>query len=64
MVFFIDTTMRDTHQSLLATRFRTRDLLEIADMIGRAGFYSLEVRGGATFDAAIRSLKEDPWKTS
>ncbi len=53
--------MRDAHQSLLATRFRTRDLLPIADVIDKAGFYSLEVWGGATFDSCIRFLREDPW---
>ncbi|ADI31595.1 pyruvate/oxaloacetate carboxyltransferase [Staphylothermus hellenicus] len=62
MVKIIDTTLRDAHQSLLATRFRTRDILEIADLIDKAGFYSLEVWGGATFDAAIRFLREDPWE--
>ncbi|ABN69453.1 oxaloacetate decarboxylase alpha subunit [Staphylothermus marinus F1] len=62
MVKIIDTTLRDAHQSLLATRFRTRDMLEIADLIDKAGFYSLEVWGGATFDAAIRFLREDPWE--
>ncbi len=62
MVEIIDTTLRDAHQSLLATRFRTRDMLPIADMIDEAGFYSLEVWGGATFDAAIRYLREDPWE--
>ncbi len=62
MVEIIDTTLRDAHQSLLATRFRTRDMLPIADKIDKAGFYSLEVWGGATFDAAIRYLREDPWE--
>ncbi len=62
MVEIIDTTMRDAHQSLLATRFRTRDMLPIADIIDEAGFYSLEVWGGATFDATIRFLREDPWE--
>jgi pyruvate carboxylase subunit B len=62
LVKIIDTTLRDAHQSLLATRFRTRDMLEIADLIDKAGFYSLEVWGGATFDAAIRFLREDPWE--
>lgn len=62
MVKIIDTTMRDAHQSLLATRFRTRDMLPIAEKIDDAGFYSLEVWGGATFDAAIRFLREDPWE--
>ena len=62
VVKIIDTTMRDAHQSLLATRFRTRDMLPIAEIIDRVGFYSLEVWGGATFDAAIRFLREDPWE--
>ncbi len=62
MVEIIDTTMRDAHQSLLATRLRTRDMLPIAEVIDEAGFYSLEVWGGATFDAAIRYLREDPWE--
>ena len=62
MVNIIDTTLRDAHQSLLATRFRTRDMLKFVDLIDRAGFYSLEVWGGATFDAAIRYLREDPWE--
>ncbi len=62
LVEIIDTTMRDAHQSLLATRFRTRDMLPIAELIDDAGFYSLEVWGGATFDAAIRYLREDPWE--
>ncbi len=62
LVKIIDTTMRDAHQSLLATRFRTRDMLPIAEVIDEAGFYSLEVWGGATFDAAIRFLREDPWE--
>ncbi len=62
MVKVIDTTMRDAHQSLLATRFRTRDMLPIAEVIDEAGYYSLEVWGGATFDAPLRFLKEDPWE--
>lgn len=62
VVEIIDTTMRDAHQSLLATRFRTRDMLPIAEIIDKAGFYSLEVWGGATFDASIRFLREDPWE--
>lgn len=59
-----DTTFRDAHQSLLATRFRTHDLLAIADVYARhaAGLFSLEMWGGATFDTALRFLKEDPWK--
>jgi pyruvate carboxylase subunit B len=56
-----DTTMRDGHQSLLATRLRTGDLLPIAEAMDRVGFFSLETWGGATFDACIRFLNEDPW---
>jgi pyruvate carboxylase len=58
-----DTTMRDAHQSLLATRFRTRDMLQIADAVAHLmpGLFSLEMWGGATFDTAMRFLQEDPW---
>lgn len=58
-----DTTMRDAHQSLLATRFRTHDLLNIADAYARLcpQFFSLEMWGGATFDTAMRFNKECPW---
>jgi pyruvate carboxylase subunit B len=56
-----DTTLRDAHQSLIATRMRTRDMLPIAEKMDEAGFFSLEVWGGATFDASIRYLNEDPW---
>lgn len=57
-----DTTLRDAHQSLVATRMRTRDMLPIAEKMDEVGFYSLEVWGGATFDSAIRFLNEDPWE--
>ena len=59
-----DTTMRDAHQSLLATRVRTRDMLAIAPATARlaSGLFSLEMWGGATFDTALRFLKEDPWE--
>ncbi len=59
-----DTTFRDAHQSLLATRFRTQDLLNIADVYAReaSGLFSLEMWGGATFDTALRFLKECPWQ--
>jgi pyruvate carboxylase subunit B len=53
--------LRDAHQSLIATRMRTEDMLPICDKLDKAGFWSLEVWGGATFDACIRFLKEDPW---
>lgn len=56
-----DTTLRDAHQSLLATRMRTRDMLPIVEKLDQAGFFSLEVWGGATFDVCIRFLNEDPW---
>ncbi len=56
-----DTTLRDAHQSLIATRMRTRDMLPIAEKMDEAGFFSLEVWGGATFDSSIRFLNEDPW---
>ena len=57
-----DTTLRDAHQSLIATRMRTRDMLPIAEKLDGAGFFSLEVWGGATFDSCIRFLNEDPWE--
>lgn len=63
-VLMTDTTMRDAHQSLLATRMRTADMLPIAPYYARelAGLFSLECWGGATFDVAMRFLKEDPWE--
>ena len=59
-----DTTMRDAHQSLLATRMRSRDLLNIAPAYARltADLFSLEMWGGATFDTSMRFLKECPWQ--
>lgn len=57
-----DTTLRDAHQSLIATRMRTRDMLPIAEKMDQVGFFSLEVWGGATFDSCIRFLNEDPWE--
>ncbi len=59
-----DTTMRDAHQSLLATRVRTHDLLRVAPATSHlaSGLFSLELWGGATFDVAMRFLKEDPWE--
>ena len=56
-----DTTLRDGHQSTLATRMRTEDMLPVAERLDRVGFHSLEVWGGATFDVATRFLNEDPW---
>lgn len=61
-VKIIETAFRDAHQSLLATRMRTRDMLPIAEEMDKVGFFSLEVWGGATFDSCIRYLNEDPWE--
>ncbi len=62
-VLLTDTTMRDAHQSLFATRMRTADMLPIAPFYARelSQLFSLECWGGATFDVALRFLKEDPW---
>jgi pyruvate carboxylase len=62
-LLFTDTTMRDAHQSLLATRVRTFDLLQVADAVAHLlpGLFSLEMWGGATFDTSMRFLQEDPW---
>ncbi len=57
-----DTTFRDGHQSLLATRMRTEDMEPIAAEMDKAGFYAMEVWGGATFDVPTRFLNEDPWE--
>ena len=57
-----DTILRDAHQSLIATRMRTEDMLPICEKLDNIGYWSLEVWGGATFDACIRFLKEDPWE--
>ena len=56
-----DVVLRDAHQSLFATRLRLEDMLPIADKLDQVGFWSLESWGGATFDACIRFLGEDPW---
>ncbi|MGL4798128.1 MAG: oxaloacetate decarboxylase subunit alpha [Cellulosilyticaceae bacterium] len=61
-VKIMDTTLRDAHQSLLATRMTTEEMLPIAATMDKAGFYAMEVWGGATFDACLRFLKEDPWE--
>jgi oxaloacetate decarboxylase alpha subunit len=57
-----DTTLRDAHQSLWATRMRTDDILGIIDVIDNVGYYSLECWGGATFDVCLRFLRENPWE--
>jgi pyruvate carboxylase subunit B len=57
-----DLTLRDGHQSLIATRMRTEDMLPICGKMDSVGFWSLEAWGGATFDSCVRFLKEDPWE--
>lgn len=61
-IHLTDVALRDGHQSLLATRMRTEDLVPAAEKLDKIGFWSLEVWGGATFDACLRFLKEDPWE--
>lgn len=58
---FTDTTLRDGHQSILATRLKGEDIFSMTPELDKAGFLSLEVWGGATFDVATRFLNEDPW---
>ncbi len=60
-VMITDTILRDAHQSQAATRMRTEDMLPACDILDKAGFYSLECWGGATFDSCLRFLNEDPW---
>lgn len=61
-VAFTETALRDAHQSLLATRMRTRDMIPIAEEMDKVGYFSIEAWGGATFDTCIRYLNEDPWE--
>lgn len=61
-VLVTDVILRDAHQSLLATRLRLEDMLPICPKLDAVGFWSLECWGGATFDACVRFLKEDPWE--
>ncbi|MHB9111473.1 MAG: acetyl-CoA carboxylase biotin carboxyl carrier protein [Thermoleophilia bacterium] len=61
-ILITDTTLRDAHQSLWATRMRTSEMLPILAAMDDIGYYSLEVWGGATFDSCIRFLDEDPWE--
>lgn len=57
-----ETVLRDAHQSLIATRMSTEQMLPIIDKMDQAGYHSVECWGGATFDASLRFLKEDPWE--
>ncbi|MCB5184357.1 sodium-extruding oxaloacetate decarboxylase subunit alpha [Methylobacillus gramineus] len=61
-VHVTDVVLRDGHQSLIATRMRTDDMLPICSQLDSVGFWSLEAWGGATFDACVRYLREDPWE--
>ena len=61
-VKIIETALRDAHQSLIATRMRTEDMVPILEDMDNAGYFSLEAWGGATFDSCIRYLNEDPWE--
>src|SRR5690606_19695131 len=63
-IHYTDTTLRDAHQSLLATRMRTYDMVKAAESFAQhhPQTFSMEVWGGATFDVCLRFLKEDPWK--
>lgn len=62
LVGVMDTTLRDAHQSLFATRMTTPQMLRIASYLDKVGFFSMEVWGGATFDTCLRYLGEDPWE--
>ena len=57
-----ETVLRDAHQSLIATRMTTEQMLPIIDKMDKVGYHSVECWGGATFDASLRFLKEDPWE--
>ena len=61
-VKIVETVLRDAHQSLLATRMSTEQMLPIVDKMDKVGYYAVECWGGATFDASLRFLKEDPWE--
>lgn len=61
-VKIVETVLRDGHQSLAATRMRITDILPILEQLDDAGYYALEAWGGATFDACLRFLNEDPWE--
>lgn len=58
----METSLRDGHQSLMATRLTTAEMLPILPKMDMVGYHSMEVWGGATFDACVRFLNEDPWE--
>ena len=61
-ILVTETVLRDAHQSLIATRMSTEEMLPILDKLDKVGFHSLECWGGATFDSCLRFLNEDPWE--
>ena len=60
-VKIVETILRDAHQSQIATRMTTEQMLPIVDKLDKVGYHAVECWGGATFDACLRFLKEDPW---
>ena len=62
MVKIVETSVRDGHQSLFATRMTTEEVVRLCRIYDRAGFHAIEVWGGATFDSCMRFLNEDPWE--
>ena len=62
MVKITETILRDAHQSLIATRMTTEEMLPIIEKLDNVGYNALEAWGGATFDASLRFLNEDPWE--
>ena len=60
-VKIVETVLRDAHQSLIATRMTTEEMLPVLDKLDKIGYYSLECWGGATYDSCLRFLNEDPW---
>ena len=61
-VKIVETILRDAHQSLIATRMTTEQMLPIIEKMDQVGYHAVECWGGATFDASLRFLKEDPWR--
>ena len=61
-LYITETILRDAHQSQAATRMKTEDMLPVLDKIDKVGYYSVECWGGATYDACLRFLNEDPWE--
>ena len=62
MVRIVETSVRDGHQSLFATRMTTEEVVKLCEIYDKVGYYAIEVWGGATFDSCMRFLNEDPWE--